>query len=810
MLKNYIKIAWRNLLRHKSYSLINIAGLAAGIASCLLIFVVVNYELSFDTYNPNYNNIYRVTTRIAGSDGLNNTPGAPTPVVNALQIEFPEAKLAAFNTSYGSQFTVAGNSNGAGDKKIIEPFGVLYVQSKFFDMFTYRWLAGDKAVLNQPNMVVLDKTTASKYFGNWNNAMGKSMKMDNLLNLKVAGIIEDAPSNTDFQFKIVISYITWQQSQHYSGNTNFNNDWGSTSSNHQVYMQFPASASIGKAQARLNAFAAKVYKPNSTGTKNQLEFQPLSILHFDTRYGNSVGDHQTSMSTLRTLSFIAALIIVMASIKFINLSTAQSVGRSKEVGVRKVLGSSRWQLMAQILGETLLIVVISVISGLLIAKIALPYLKNIASVPADIGLFNISSMLFLLLVTVAIVLLSGIYPALTLSGFKPVLALKNKINAASVGGIPLRRVLVIAQFAISQVLLIGTIVAVKQMNYVNSADLGFNKDAVLIIPGYTDSLSLQKMASVKQQLLANPQVKSVTFASDAPSSDNNWVQNVYFDNNGQGDGYNVNLKYADADYFKTFDFTFLAGHGYAQSDTLREVVINEALMHRFGIRNPQQIIGKVIKAGSPRRWVPVVGVIKNFKLNSLRDEVRPVLLGSKKAEESQLAVKLNVAHINQTVAAIKAVWEKNYPDYAYDGSFLDERIAQFYQQENQLALVYKVFAGIAIFISCLGLYGLVSFMTVQKTKEVGVRKVLGASVASIVYLFSKEFMALISISFIIATPAAWYIMSGWLSNFTYRIGLGPGIFVFAMVTSVAIAWFTVGYKAVKAALVNPVRSLKSE
>ncbi|GAB2699131.1 ABC transporter permease [Mucilaginibacter koreensis] len=810
MLKNYFKIAWRNLLRHKSYAIINIAGLTAGIASCLLIFVVVNFELSFDKDQPNYHNLYHVVTLSSGEDNLNYTPGVPTPAVDALRLEFPEAKVAALNTSYGSQFTIAApGGNAAADKKIIEPFGVFFMQPQFFELFKFKWLAGSASVLKQPDMVVIDQSTATKYFGDWQQAMGKTIKMDNTLNLKVAGILADAPSNSDFQVKVAVSYLTWKQ---HPNEYNYNYDWHSNSSNHQIYMLFPEGASQQKIDARLKAFSDKYHENNVTGQgRKHVHFvQPLAAMHFDTRFGNTIGDHQTSMATLRTLSFIAMLIIVMASINFINLSTAQSVGRSKEVGVRKVLGSSRLQLIGQVLGETTLIVVLSVVLAIVVAKLALPYLKNIASVPDDIGLFSINTVAFLFIVTLIIILLSGVYPALTLSGFKPVLALKNKINAASVGGIPLRRVLVIAQFTISQVLIIGTIVAIRQMNYVNNADLGFNKSAVLMIPGYTDSISLQKMATVKQQLLANPKVTSVSFTSDAPSSENNWVQNIYYNHNGEGEGYNTNLKYADADYFKTFKFQFLAGHGYAASDTMQAIVVNETFIRKLGIKRPQDAIGKDVRLGARSAWVPIVGVIKDYKTNSLREEIRPILMGSYKGYESQLAVRLNTGNLIQTVAEIKAIWERNYPEYAYNGGFLDESIAQFYQQENQLALVYKVFAGIAIFISCLGLYGLVSFMTLQKTKEVGVRKVLGASVASIVYLFSKEFMLLILLSFVIAMPVAWYVMSAWLQSFAYRIGLSAGIFVVAIAASMLIAWVTVGYKAVKAALVTPVRSLRSE
>jgi len=619
----------------------------------------------------------------------------------------------------------------------------------------------------------------------------------------VGAVTEDQPENTDFPFKIMVSYITWKQhpKEYY-----YENEWGAISSNHQVFMLIP-NTSINNIDNQLISFTKKHYE---TGTKRKLIFaQPLALLHFDTRFGNTIGDHIMSMATLRTLSFIAILIIVMASINFINLSTAQSVGRSKEVGIRKVLGSTRKQLIIQIIGETTLIVVGSVLFALAGAKLALPYLKHIASVPENMGLFTMDNIIFSVIVMFSVILLSGIYPALVVSGFKPVLALKNKITAASIGGIPLRRALVVAQFAISQLLIIGTIVAVSQMDFVNKADLGFNKNAVLVIPGYTDSLSLRKMDSFKQRLLQNAQVESVSFSSDAPSSENNSATNFYFNHSIKDPGFSTFLKFGDADYFKTYELHFAAGRVYDVGDTARQVVVNETFIHKLGIQNAQDAIGKTVRLGTGPT-LPISGVVKDFKTNSLRETVKPIVISAQKAYESQVAIKIKTANLTKTVAQLQKMWETTYPEYAYNGYFLDQNIADFYKQENQMALVYKIFAGIAIFISCLGLYGLVSFMAVQRIKEVGIRKVLGASVSSIIYLFSKEFMVLITISFVIAMPTAWYLMTGWLQNFAYRISLSVWVFVLAMISSVVIAWVTVGYKALKAALVNPVKSLRNE
>ncbi len=805
MIKNYFKIAWRNIILHKGYSAINISGLAIGIAACLLIFVVIRYELSFDTDQPGFKNIYHVVTQLDRSDGTDYNPGVPGPAIEALRLDFPQAKVAAINASYGSQVTVLSNTGNAAGDKFIENTGVVFIEPQFFGIFKRGWLSGQPAVLKDPNMVVIDRSTAIKYFGDWQNAIGKSLKMDNVLNLKVAGIMQDAPFNTDLPFKVMVSYITLKN---HAKDYQVSDNWGSVGSNLQAFMLFPPGTSMPLISNELKTFSDKHFSSKGP-EKNHLLLQPLSKVHFDTRFGTTLGDHITSYATLKTLGFIAVLIIIMASINFINLTTAQSVGRSKEVGIRKVLGSSRNQLIIQVIGETVLIVLCAVFFAFIIAELALPALKNIASVPDDLGLLNKESLLFLVLNAIVVIILSGLYPALIVSGFKPVLALKNKISAASAGGIPLRRALVIAQFGISQLLIIGTVVAVKQMNFVNSADLGFNKEALLIMPGPNDSANLLKMQAFKAQLKQNPAVQSVSFASDAPSSDNNSATGFNFNNSAKDPGFPVFLKAGDADYFKTFGLKFAAGKGYDVSDTMRQAVVNETLLKQLGVQHPEDAVGKTIRLGKGP-WVPITGVVEDFKTNSLRDAIKPVIIFPRKTMEAKVVIKLKTKNLPEAVASLQKLWEDTYPQYAYTGFFLDDNIAKFYKQENQLAMVYKIFAVIAVFISCLGLYGLVSFMAIQRTKEVGVRKVLGASVSSIVFLFSKEFLVLLFISFAIAMPAAWYLMNSWLQNFAYRISLNAWVFLLAIAVSVIIAWVTVGYKAIMAALANPVKSLRSE
>ena len=474
-----------------------------------------------------------------------------------------------------------------------------------------------------------------------------------------------------------------------------------------------------------------------------------------------------------------------------------------------MLGGTRLQLLWQMMGETAIIVTISIVLAITIALIAVPYLKYFINLKGNLSLFTTSSIIFLVAVALFVTLLSGFYPSLILSGFKPALALKNKINSTSIGGISLRRGLVVLQFTISQVLIIGTIAAISQMNFIRKADLGFQKEAVLVLDGVTDSVVVARQPSFKSELLSIPGIESVSLSSDPPSSENSWSSNFAFNGSSEDEKYEIYRKHGDEDYFKTYGLQLLAGRGFTKSDSSREIVVNETLLQKLGIKNPADIIGKTIKLGG-NVWLPIVGVVKDFKNNSLRDNVKPTMISCNNVTYTATAIKIRSSNIPATQQKIQSTWDKYFPEYVNSSSFMDERIAKFYEQEEKLSLLYKIFAGLAIFISCLGLFGLVSFMAVQKTKEVGIRKVLGASVGNIVYLFSKEFTVLIIIAFVIAAPLAWYMMNNWLNNFVYRIPLGAGIFIMAVIASIVIAWLTVGYKAISAALANPVKSLRSE
>lgn len=802
----FLKIGYRNLIKHPSFSFINIGGLAIGIAAAVLLFTVVKYELGYDTFQPDYNRIYHVVTEDKFPDGnIIYNPGVPFPALEALQNEFPQVTFGSLFSSFGSQITVLGNdkSFNPNHKKFIEPTGVFFSEPEFFKVFHFEWLAGTPAVLAEPNQTVLSQEMAEKYFGDWKNAMGKFLQLDNVVTVKVAGILKNQTKHSDFPLSVVTSFKTAKAnpSTYY-----YSNIWNSITSNFQVFLLMPQNKTPEWFDRQLKAFTKKYYPKRKEGERVHF-LQPLSELHFDKRFP-IFGDHITSKTTIYTLSLIGIFIILMACINFINLSTALAAIRGKEIGVRKVLGSNRLQLFFQIIGETAFIVGLAVVISMILAIIFLPYIKEIAIIQDDITLFNFQTILFLAVLTLAVILLAGIYPATVLSGFKPVEALKNKINATTVGGISLRRGLVVLQFAISQILIIATLIAISQMNFVRNADIGFNQEAILLMSSNSDSIIHSRQAAFKQKLTSLSGVKSVSYTTDAPSSENGWFSNFAF-NHKPDEDFQVSLKYADEDYFKTFGIDFLAGREYSKSDTMNELVINQTLLNQLNINDPNQAVGKQIRIGG-NEWKTIVGVVKDFKTSSLREPIKPTILLQYKNLYGITAIKLHTKNLIKTQAEIESVWNNYFPEYAFTAAYMDDNINQFYLQENNLTFLYKIFAGLAIFISCLGLYGLVSFMAVQRLKEIGIRKVLGASIKNILFLFSKEFTILILCAALIAIPTAYFFMNQWLQNFTFRIQLQPITFIAAVVISVLVAWIAVGYKSVIAAVSNPVKSLRSE
>ncbi|MFN4313197.1 MAG: ABC transporter permease [Chitinophagaceae bacterium] len=802
MIKNYLKIALRQIWRHKGFAAINVLGLAVGLAACLLVFVVVRYELSYDRFLPGNDRIYAIPTQDDNAGDIDYTSGIPEPALEALRVKFPEYTIGSLISSYGSQVTVLGsNAEGQLGKKFIEPTGIFFLDPEWFSVFPYHFETGSAAVLNEPGRAVLTQEMAMKYFGGSENAIGQYLKLDNAMTVQVAGILKDVPANTDFPLGLVVSMET---ARNEPGIFNYFGVKGSTTSNYRLYMRLPEGVNAENVNSQLAQFSKDFY-PVNRGNVRKNFLVPLRDLHFDTRL-DTLGSHIISKSTLWTLSLIGIFILIMACINFINLSTSQAVNRSKEIGVRKVLGGRRADLFRQMMGETAILVFLSLLLAWGLAALCMPLLKHITQIVEPLQLLSAETLFLSALLWLLVTVLAGFYPALILSGFTPLLALRNKISSASIGGISLRRTLVVTQFAISQILIIGTLVAITQMNFVRKADLGFNKEAILVLSSNTDSSVYARQEALKQQWLAMPGVKAVSFCSDVPSSDNNWASNFAFDHRDD-ENFNVFLKFADEDYFKTFDIQFLAGNGYTASDTMNDVVINETLLHQLGLQDPQTAIGKDIRLGRGE-WKKVVGVVRDFKTNSLREATKPILISSRRQFYFNASLLLSTRNLAAVQAKVTEEWDKFNPQHAVVASFMDDRINNFYQQETRLSRLYRVFAIIAIFISCLGLYGLVSFMTMQRRREIGIRKVLGASMSHILYLFSREFTILVLLAFLIAAPLAWYLMSNWLENFAYRAPLGVGIFAIAIGTSVLVALLTVGYKSLRAASVNPVKSIR--
>jgi len=813
MFKNYFKIARRNLMRNKGYAAINITGLAVGIAVCMTIFIIIQYQTSFDDFHTKKDRIYRVLTEYhhAESSEISYGKDLPFPIPLGLKTAFPQIEqVAPIFASQNDQLLIV-DQNGNTEKKFKEQRGLFFTTPSFFKIFDFPLIAGTYESLKDPNNVFLTKEIAEKYFGDWKAAMGKTIKLQvggymfehGTDVVTVSGILADPPANSDFQLKVVVAYGTSFTGNYLASST----DWNNTVSDYGCYILLPPYTSIDNFNQQLAAYSRKV---ESAANRDSHIAQPLSAVHYDAQVGN-YSNKTISHELLNVLWVIAAFILLIACVNFINLSTAQAVNRAKEVGVRKVLGSNKSQLQTQFIVETFLIVIIAVLLAAGITMVALPSVSHLLELSLSFNIFsNPAIILFLLTVTVVVTALAGFYPSIVLSRFNPVNALKSKL-ASNTNGISLRRGLVVFQFIVAQVLIIGTLIIVKQMNYFMDQPLGFDKDAVINVPFRIDTMLTSKLDYVKRQLLSLNGVQTVSLSANTPVENGNdtW-STIKFDHDVKESDFKVITKFADEAYVPTYKLPLIAGKNLQPSQMTKEFLVNEALLKNLGIKKPEDIIGKELSIWGGVIKCPVVGVLKDFNDRSFRNEVAPLVITQDAAMYNQLAIKLATTNMSSTLQAVKKIFDQTYPDFVYDYKFLDEKIAGFYKQENQLSQLYKIFAGIAIFLSCLGLYGLASFMAVQRVKEVGIRKVLGATTSNIVYLFSKEFIILIAVAFAIATPIAWYYMHQWLQDYVYRIHVSWWLFAVGGLASIIIALATISFQAVKAALANPVKSLRNE
>lgn len=800
MLKNYFVTAFRTMMRQKGVAMINIAGLTLGITCSLILFLMVKHILSFDTFHSKKDRIYRVVSQSEGNKGKRHSAGIPTPLPDAFRAEFPEAEEVVFTTYRSETMVSIPQPSPLEPKKYMEESGIVFTEPSFFKIFDRAMLIGkSEEGLDEPNEAIISKRWALKYFGKI-DARNEIIKYDTI-EYKVAAVMDDFASNTDFPFDLMLSYITIKAENEKSG-------WNSVWSDEQCYFLLREGSDISSISNRLPAFGKKFLGDNVN--KTEYLAQSLSDIHFDDRFGTYSYD-TVSKGLLISLQVIALILIITACINFINLATAEAIKRSREVGIRKALGSSRAQLICQFLGETMLITVISVLLSLAVTQLALTFLNPFLELKLTLDFTGDTFLLiYLLCITILVSLLAGLYPALVVSGFNPVVALKNLISNKNSSGYNLRRALVVTQFVISQFFIIGTIVVINQMNYSKNKDLGFKKDAILILPiPVSESPSVQnnvsKMKTLRDQLSNISGIQSASLSSAPPSSGN--VSNTVFNIDGIDETFVTQVKQVDGNYIDLYGLKMIAGQGVDDFDTARGFVVNEKFVRTIGA-NDDELIGKVIELWG--RKLPIVGVVKDFHTVSLRAPIEATVLMNDLEGYETLSLNVDLNRIQDVITNIKPMWEATYPEHIFDYRFLDQQIAEFYEGEKRMSVMLTAFSSIAIFIGCLGLYGLATFMANQKTKEVGIRKVLGATVESIIFLFSREYVKLILLGFLFSAPIAWFMMNKFLEEFSYKEEIGPSVFLSGLGITIFIALLTVGYKSIRAALANPAQSLKSE
>ncbi len=792
------------MLRYKAYTTLNVLGLTLGLTCAILIFMMVKFHLSFDQYHSKADRVVRIVSYFNTPDGEFYTPGVPAPLGDAARSEIAPLEKVSMVYNEGS-VTVALMEGGVPTKKFKEDNGgVFFVEPDLFSILDLKVLKGNIQDLKQPNVVFLTKKTAKKYYGDA-DPIGKILRFDARLNVKVVGILQDFPSNTDIKGSIVASYLT-RSTYNPEFAQYMKTNWGGVNSATQCYALLKTNTTVAQVQKMTPAFMAKHYAKPEERKSRLLYVQPLSDLHFNDNYNGVIPKRM-----ITTLGIIGLLLLITACINFVNMATAQALKRSKEVGVRKVMGSSRGQLFWQFIAETAIITILAGIVSYILSSILFPFLSNWHEGLTGYRMFfsELIDLRFGVIFTLTIVMvifLSGSYPGFVLSGFNPVVALKGKISTQSLGGVSIRKALVVTQFVITQILVIGTIVVSSQMNYFTKSEMGFKHDAILQMP--VPQQDVMKLATLKTQIKAIPSIEKVAYTWTPPMSQSHNTTNVKYDNRQADEKFSLNSKFADEDYVNLYGIKLLAGRNIAHIDTMREALVNEEMVKRLGEKSNDKVLNKIIEFNG--RKMTIVGVVQDYHVMTLHEKIPPLAITSTTEMYQTIAVKMNMADAQNTIKKLDKIWSATFPDFVFEYEFYDEQIGKMYQLETAMLGLIQAFALIAILIGCLGLYGLVSFMVAQKTKEIGVRKVLGASIGQILWLFGKEFSFLILIAFIIAAPAAWWVLNGWLQDFEYRISIGFGVFAAAIFVTGMIAVITVGWQSSRAALANPVKSLRTE
>ncbi len=801
MLSNYIKIAWRNLWKHKFYTSINVFGLALSISCSIILFLFITYHLSFDTYHHNAKNIYRVVHSITFEDGVPiYDQGAPLALARDLKANDPRVKDIGILLRMHDINVVIDQSGNK--RKFAEHENIGLTDARFFNMFDYQWEQGDKnTALAQPNTVVLSHGLAQKYFDT-QDVIGKTIRIDSKNTFTVTGVVADHPANTDLKSDIFLSLSSLKNiTPEYA--KPIEQQWSFINTTNSVFITLQDEVDPQMVERDIAKMKAKALGADIEKAFNFM-LLPLSDMHFDGRFAGVI-----QRSLLTTLAVIGLLLIVIACVNFINMATAQSFKRAKEIGTRKVLGSSPRAIFIQFLCETAYIVIFAVLLAFAMVAVAAPTLNNWLQTQLNFNLFTDYRLaIFVGLIFIIIIPAAGSYPGLILSRFRPVNALKNQIAGQAQSGAFTRKGLIVIQNVIAQVLIVSTILITLQVRYLKTADLGFDSTATVMLPVPDNTKS--KTDFLRNQLLADPAIKNVSFCYKAPSSTSGRGGSIKYDTR-EWEKFVGHEVTGDANYVKTFGLRLAAGRSFTESDDAREYLINETMMHQLGVKDPQQVLGRKFTAGNlSNKPGIVVGVVKDFHAKSLYVPIAPEYITSFRKEYQYAGVKIGPGNPSSAIQRIKKIWESVYPDHVFEYRFLDEQLADFYQKEDLMNKLITTSAVVAIAISCLGVLGLISLIAVQRTKEIGIRKVLGASVVGITAMLSKDFIKLILIAVVIASPIAWWTMTKWLQGFAYRIDIQWWYFVVAGAIAVLIAFATLCIQSVKAAMANPVDSLRSE
>jgi putative ABC transport system permease protein len=813
MLKNYITIALRNLQRYKVFSFINIIGLAVGLACCMVIALYVRHELSYDRYHTKSDRIYRVTRDWVTSDGTVSLHlGAVAPPFGPLlKNDFEEIEKVARVIQTNFLFRDGERMFNETDVYVSEP--------SLLDIFSVNVLKGNpETVLERPFQIMLSDEMAEKYFPG-QDPVGKTIRVDNTFDVLISGMFESFPSNSHFHPKFFVSFSTLNDDNIY-GRENLRTNFGNNS--FATYLLLPEDYPAERLQAQFPAFLDKHLANDGPpgfvpSNSTRLYLQKVTDIHLHSNLASEL-EPNGSAATVYTLAAIALFILFIAIINFTNLSTALAIKRGKEVGIRKVVGVQRGALVLQFLCESAVYAFIALMLAVILVELILPPLN--AFLGRDLSLAYLSQPLtipMLLLLALVVGVLAGSYPALYLSSFKPVSVLKGNLftNKARRGweAISLRQVLVVAQFSISITLLICTGIMFNQLRYISNKSLGYDKEHIVTLQ-YPGSELGERYEAFRNELLAQPSVKSVGRSSRIPSGrllDSQGGQ-LYKGDSAQPLAASLKFVTVDHEFVSTYQIDVLAGRSFSRNYGMEDTsafIINASAVSAMGFASPQEAVGSRFQYGS--RHGRIVGVLNDFNFESVHQEVLPIVFYMPRSMNfGYMAVKLSGNSLREGIAHLESTWRQFLPDRPFEYNFLDEQLAALYESEQKQGILFTIFSGLAIFIGCLGLFGLVAFTIEQRNKEIGIRKVLGASVAGIVSLFSKDFLKLVLIANLIAWPVAWWAMSKWLEDFAYSIEIGPWVFIAAAGLALSIALLTVSFQAIKAALANPIKSLRTE